>query len=447
VPSLCFVLSRMKDLAIITLLTLCFMFVILVATGRSSRVWASDRIGGGFGLSQLAPLQFSALHRPIMGMRFFVILGAGTTEEEENWLTVFSHDADPYSTGWIRKWNLFRNSGVIEDNGGIKGRHPINICIACGPSASGFPTTSNSLLADNPFLRLINNGSSGRPVIKTPMEGAPFMTNLEPTFSLQSDRSGITSKPISSPTPSPARVSIITSRLGKFLHESATAFFSSADSGLPYVTASNSAALSLASAARAFASARCDSASLALAYDAAASFSAFAARSLDWVASRCAYLARSSASAIRVCCSVRIWSAISSALVPCHLSSAIPANTASPTTTTIIPRTASKCAYHLRKGLVALLPRNNGNISGRSGQRTSIRNSARTPIKRISLPTSRHHRCSASAGSRSWFIPDSSWTLQDYRESDRRLKHFGDVLLVFICVLWVFRVARTGRPF
>jgi hypothetical protein len=65
-----------KYLAIITLLTLCLMIAILLATGRSSGVWASDHTGGDFGSRHLAPLQLPALHRPIMGMRLFVVVGA-----------------------------------------------------------------------------------------------------------------------------------------------------------------------------------------------------------------------------------------------------------------------------------------------------------------------------------------------------------------------------------
>jgi hypothetical protein len=96
-------------------LTLCLIFVIPSATGRSSRVWASDRISGGFSRSQLAPLQLSALHRPIMRMRFFVVVAAGPTEKEKDRLTVFSHDRLLYDTffenGLIltaieRGWNL-----------------------------------------------------------------------------------------------------------------------------------------------------------------------------------------------------------------------------------------------------------------------------------------------------------------------------------------------------
>ena len=80
--------SRM---AIIALLTLCLLFVILGATGRSLRGLAGSG-ARGFSLGQLAPLQLSALHRPIMGMRLFVVVGARATEEEQNRLTVFSHD-------------------------------------------------------------------------------------------------------------------------------------------------------------------------------------------------------------------------------------------------------------------------------------------------------------------------------------------------------------------
>jgi hypothetical protein len=82
--------------AIIALLTLCLSFVILSATGRSSRVWASDRISGGFGRSQLAPFQLSALHRPIMRMRFFVVVRTRAAEKEKDRLTVFSHMVSPY---------------------------------------------------------------------------------------------------------------------------------------------------------------------------------------------------------------------------------------------------------------------------------------------------------------------------------------------------------------
>jgi hypothetical protein len=63
------------------------MIAILLATGRSSRVWASDR-SGDLGRSQLAPLQFSALHRPIVGICLFVILGARAAEKEKDRLTI-----------------------------------------------------------------------------------------------------------------------------------------------------------------------------------------------------------------------------------------------------------------------------------------------------------------------------------------------------------------------
>jgi hypothetical protein len=63
----------------------------MVATGRSLRgLYGSG--ARGFGLSQLAPLRLSALHRPIVGMRLFVVLGARATEEKKDRLTIFSHD-------------------------------------------------------------------------------------------------------------------------------------------------------------------------------------------------------------------------------------------------------------------------------------------------------------------------------------------------------------------
>jgi hypothetical protein len=65
----------------------------------------------------------------------------------------------------------------------------------------------------------------------------------------------------------------------------------------------------------------------------------------------------------------------------------------------------------------------------------------------MSFPRSRHHRCSISAVSKSWFIPDSNWTPEDYEKSDRILRRIGDVLIVLIFVVWIVRFARTGRVF
>jgi hypothetical protein len=142
----------------------------------------------------------------------------------------------------------------------------------------------------------------------------------------------------------------------------------------------------------------------------------------------------------------RMLSDASSAKPPWYLSNPMPANTASPIETITNPLTVSRCLYHFRIGVVAFRPRSSGKRSGGSGQNDSIRNSASTPINKISFPTSRQCRWYASASSSAWLIPDSTWTLNDYDRADRIVRRIGDVLLVLIFIAWVLRFARVGRP-
>jgi hypothetical protein len=73
--------------AIITLLTTMLVMVMLVATGWRLR----NGLACSFGLSQLAPLERAALHRPMVGMGLEMVVGARATEEEQNLLSVWSH--------------------------------------------------------------------------------------------------------------------------------------------------------------------------------------------------------------------------------------------------------------------------------------------------------------------------------------------------------------------
>jgi hypothetical protein len=160
-----------KYWAIITLLTLCLLFATLALTGRSSRVWASDRAGGDFGLSELAPLQLSALHRPIVRMRLFVVVGARATEEEKDWLSVFSHDYLCPTTSSIvpsgmDSWtDMFRGAVISKsDNALTKAVRIAAAFASIGNSGERCPSIAIPNLRTCRFLypgTEINSGESG----------------------------------------------------------------------------------------------------------------------------------------------------------------------------------------------------------------------------------------------------------------------------------------------
>ncbi|MGH7814290.1 MAG: hypothetical protein ACREQI_09855 [Candidatus Binataceae bacterium] len=108
---------------------------------------------------------------------------------------------------------------------------------------------------------------------------------------------------------------------------------------------------------------------------------------------------------------VRIWLETSSAFAPCLISKAIPATTISPAKT-------------MAAFLLSSLLRNRIDEAD-SGHHASMAISTRMPKTKRSFPLSRHQRWALSAVSSASFIPDSSWTAQDYGRSDKKWRVEG----------------------
>ncbi len=143
----------------------------------------------------------------------------------------------------------------------------------------------------------------------------------------------------------------------------------------------------------------------------------------------------------------RMSPALSSAIVPCRLSNKRPPRVTNPTANMAIFLPVQKWCHHLISGTVDLLPRNNGNSAGRSGQHVSIMTSSKMPTNNIVFPLSLHNLAAASATSKSWFIPDSTWTIDDYVSADRRAQWAGEIAIVLIFIVWAIRIGRRRDRF
>jgi hypothetical protein len=140
--------------------------------------------------------------------------------------------------------------------------------------------------------------------------------------------------------------------------------------------------------------------------------------------------------AICPCRLVCIWSALSSAICPSVRSSQRPPRVTSPAIRMAMFLGPQKWSRHFSV-----------NTLGRSGHDASIRISAKMPPNSIAFPKSLHLRAASRATSKSWFIPNSDWTIEDYKQSDNRIRRAGDVLIILIFIAWIIRLARDAGCF